>query len=295
MSLTRMLKGNTGDCIELKNIISIIDIDVNAISEELVKSPIKAKFKLRDYRLAGQLGTAFDYLARFVIRHYQSKVNGVAYNEVYAAEYGLKALLQNTQNTNNNYKLAYNKGLDIINEYIKGNNTEEIFKRLIGVSVYFAKLELIYRSGYSLDKEQSLRYRIDMDVEEELRSQISIFIDTFEENFKIKTKKSTIYYNPHFSECSIAVGGADADIVINDTLIDFKTSKYLNSIHKDFQQLIGYYLFSKVINAPQNISKICLYFSRYGKFVEYKFTESDEKNIYIAVERMSQFVKERAY
>lgn len=108
--------------------------------------------------------------------------------------------------------------------------------------------------------------------------------------FNIKTKKNTIYYNPNFDYCSVAVGGADADVVINDTLIDFKSSKYLKSIDDDFKQIIGYYLFSKVINSPKGINKICLYFSRYGKFVEYEFKEEDKVMVEKAVTDMEEFI-----
>ena len=285
MSLTGLLKSDTKVGKLLRNMISMVKIDTKLISEDILNSELKAKYILRNHSLASQVGTAFDYLARFVLKHYQYKVNGECFKEYYMAKVGLNTLLNYTENKNNNYKRVYQIGLSIIDDYIKGNDSKEHFKRVVGVSVYFAKLEAIFRNGYTIDKEKALKYKIDPYVEQELYNQIEIFKTAFEEKFNIKSKPSTIYYNPMFGRCSKAVGGADADIIINDTLIDFKSSKYLNSIEEDYKQLMGYYLFSKVIEHPAKINKLCLYFSRYGKFVEYEFTKKDY--FYINKARMS--------
>lgn len=292
MSLTRLIKSNSEEGIMLKHIISLAGVNTNEISKDILNSEMKAKYLLTDYKLASQLGSAFDYLARFVLKHYQVKTGETAANDKYVAEHGLNGLLFYTKKEENNYKKVYNTGLDVITDYINGDDSPQTFKRLIGVSVYFAKLESIYRSGYSDLKEFSLTKKIDPLVEQELINQIEIFIDTFDEKFNIKTKPNTIYYNPTFGKCSVAVGGADADVIINDTLIDFKSSKYLKSIDEDYIQLVGYYLFSRVINAPTKINNICLYFSRYGKFVEYKFTEKDLPDVESATREMNYFIQE---
>ena len=290
MSLTGMLKGNTNECIKLKEIISSVDINIDSEVNKVLNSEIKAKYILKDHSLAGQVGTAFDYLARFLIKHYQNKVKGISYEETYVAEYGLKILLTYTKKENNNYKAVYNEGLNIISEFINSDYDDLLFRRVVGVSVYFAKLERMFRNGYSLEVEESLRYKINPLVEKELYNQIEIFKNTFEEKFNIKTRKNNVYYNPNFDYCSVAVGGADADIVINDTLIDFKSSKYLKSIDDDFKQIIGYYLFSKIVESPKGINKICLYFSRYGEFVEYEFKEEDKAMVEEAVAEMEEFI-----
>lgn len=291
MSLTSLLKSNTETGDLLREVISMVEIDKNELSKQVAGAEIKAKYLLRNHSLASQVGTAFDYLARFVLKHYQAKVNGIAYNEEYVANHGLKILLHYTTNENNKYEETYNKALEILDNYLKGDNSPEIFKRVIGISVYFAKLESIYRNGYTLEKENSLRYKIDNLVEQELINQIELFINVFEEKFNIKSKPNTIHYNPTFGVCSYAVGGADADVIINDTLIDFKSSKYLKSIDEDYKQLVGYYLFSKVINAPTNVNKVCLYFSRYGKFVQYEFNKKDLIDIKLATKSMALFIK----
>lgn len=291
MSLTGLLKSDCDAGKLIKDIISIIKIDINFISKDIKSSEIKAPYILNNHKLASQLGTAFDYLARFTLKHHQKKVNGIAhYEDYYVAKYGLIILLENTQIENNNYNSVYELGIEIINKYIDGDDSDETINRLLGVSVYFAKLESIFRNGYSIEKEKSLKQKIDKQVEIELKNQIRLFIDAFENKFNIKTKPCTIYYNPSFGKCSVAVRGADADIIINNTLIDFKSSKYTNNIADDYKQLVGYYLFHKVINHPYEIKKICLYFSRYAKFVEYEFTDKDMENIIKSKKSMEYFI-----
>lgn len=292
MSLTGLIKSNSEEGIMLKHIISLAGVNTHEISRDILNTEIQAKYLLKDHTLASQVGTAFDYLARFVLKHYQNKVNGIAFNEEYIARYGLKILLDNIKKNRIDYREHYNTALNNINKYINGDDSPETFKKVIEASVYFAKLERFYRGGYTLEKKATLDEKMDCYVEQELINQIEIFKNAFEEKFNIKTKSSAIYYNPTFGICSYAVGGADADVIINDTLIDFKSSKYLRSIDEDYIQLVGYYLFSRVINAPTKINNICLYFSRYGKFVEYKFTEKDLSNIESATKEMDYFIQE---
>lgn len=292
MSLTGLLKSNSEEGIFLRNIISTIKIDINEISKDVLDSEIQAKYLLKDHSLASQVGTAFDYLARFVLKHYQNKVNGIAFNEEYVAKYGLKILFKNTRNKKSDYQSSYDIALNNINKYINGDDSLEAFDKVIEASIYFAKLENFYRGGYTYKKEMILNDKTNFYVKQELINQIEIFKDIFDKKFDIKSDASTIYYNPTFGICSLAVGGADADIIINDTLVDFKSSKYLKSIDEDYKQLLGYYLFSRVINGPTNINKICLYFSRYGKFVEYRFNKKDLVSIEIATKQMKNFIHE---
>lgn len=293
MSLTSLLKSNSNAGELLRDIISIVEIDTDELSKQVAGTKIQAPYLLKNHSLASQVGTAFDYLARFVLKHYQYKVKGTAYNEQYVAKYGLDILLHYTTNENNKYEETYITALEILDRYIKGDDSKETFKRVIGISVYLAKLETIYRSGYTLEKENALKYKIEPIVEQELINQINIFINVFDKKFNFKTKPNTIYYNPSFELCSYAVGGADADIIIGDTLIDFKSSKYLKNIDKDYEQLVGYFLFAKIVDKYPDINKICLYFSRYGEFVEYEFTKEDKENINRAIKCMTYFIKTR--
>ena len=69
------------------------------------------------------------------------------------------------------------------------------------------------------------------------------------------------------------VGGADADLLVDDTLIDLKTTKELEFSAETFRQLMGYYVlheiggFEKGIRPKLAIRHIGMYSSRFGVFV----------------------------
>ncbi|MDA8053513.1 MAG: hypothetical protein M0012_05085 [Deltaproteobacteria bacterium] len=65
------------------------------------------------------------------------------------------------------------------------------------------------------------------------------------------------------------MGGADADLVIDDTIIDIKTTKKLAPDRNYFNQLLGYYTLYCIsgfdgINYKPEINNIAIYFSRYA-------------------------------
>ncbi|ADL12776.1 hypothetical protein [Acetohalobium arabaticum] len=87
-----------------------------------------------------------------------------------------------------------------------------------------------------------------------------------------------VYLNPTFGKGSKLVNGADADLIINDTLIDVKTTKNLNLTAKQWRQLVGYLTLIDFQN-KFSINKAGIYFSRYGYFYTFdacKIYNSDE-------------------
>ena len=82
-----------------------------------------------------------------------------------------------------------------------------------------------------------------------------------------KAKKRCLL-NPTFGPGFLLVGGADADLIIDDTLIDVKTSKHLVFDREMFNQIVGYYVLScigEVDGCPQaNVKQLAVYYARYG-------------------------------
>ena len=75
--------------------------------------------------------------------------------------------------------------------------------------------------------------------------------------------------NPTFGRASELVGGADADLVIDDIIIDIKTTKKLSLERTAFSQVMRYYVLHHIRNAGRmraqpKISRVGIYFSRYG-------------------------------
>ena len=113
-------------------------------------------------------------------------------------------------------------------DYIKTGNLSE---SLFASTIVLAKLDMIYRIG-------KLEPNI-MDYQNEdildLQNLLSIVNDSL---FK---SKNFCTLNPIFGSASLLVGGADADMIIDDTLIDIKTTKNLKFGRDHYNQLIGYY------------------------------------------------------
>ncbi len=90
------------------------------------------------------------------------------------------------------------------------------------------------------------------------------------------TKKVCIL-NPNFKNGHL-VGGADLDLIIGDTIIDIKTTKYLEFKREYLNQLIGYYLLylNGGINkfpSRMHISYLGIYFSRHALLFKFPIWE----------------------
>lgn len=74
--------------------------------------------------------------------------------------------------------------------------------------------------------------------------------------------------NPTFGEASRLVSGADADIIVGNMLVDFKTTKSNEIKFSYFDQLLGYVLLARRHQAEDRafpkIDRIGLYFCRHG-------------------------------
>ncbi|MBI2417547.1 MAG: hypothetical protein HYV28_06525 [Ignavibacteriales bacterium] len=89
--------------------------------------------------------------------------------------------------------------------------------------------------------------------------------EQFDENL-FKAKRSC-HLNPKFGVGSYLCGGADADIIIDDTLIDIKTTKKYGFEKAWFTQLLGYTFLAKLGGVNGNLRKrkiknIGIYFAR---------------------------------
>lgn len=75
--------------------------------------------------------------------------------------------------------------------------------------------------------------------------------------------------NPTFGTASTLVGGADCDLVIDDMIIDIKTTKEASIQRSFFDQLLGYFFLSRlgvIRGAPpdHSINRVGIYYSRFG-------------------------------
>ena len=173
----------------------------------------------------------------------------------------------------------YLSWIDEIRRFINDNSIS--ISTLYGIVVHLAKLEQIVRNG--VQKENiNVNYLLFDPAPEEVISDLDNLMAVFEEIFMIPeiiNKKSEVVFNPNFGVGSALVSGADADIFIDGTLYDFKTTKDKTLKNNDNLQMIGYYLLNELAKETMsedlgfaythmNINKLAFYKARFGE-IEY--------------------------
>jgi hypothetical protein len=250
---------------------------------EIIKRPdikldgkIKAIPLTKNYSL---VGTAFDYLLRFVLES-----NFKAISTKWIAEESIELLSK----IKHPEKDVINTLLKICKkrykEYLKDKKVDDF---LVESCIILAKIDLIYRCAIF---EEHMGYVDDKDKKDLLNLYNFIDLNNFKPN-------SICLLNPTFNQASHLVGGADADLVIDDTIIDIKTTKNL-SLTKDYlNQLVGYYFLYKIggfsgLKEKININFVGIYFSRYGLLCKIPIKDliniDDNKNVKWFEERAKQ-------
>ncbi len=239
-----------------------------------VKALFRKEFPLSPTRLEGEMkacpvtknyslvGTSFDYLLRFFIEY----TNPNCITKPWVAEHSLALLEHGAENhgrkASKDILDASVKMKSLLHDAKKAHkkylSTGKLDDSLMRTSIILAQIDVLYRTG-SMHPELGEANPGDM---QDLRNLISLV------NPKMFQTKNACYLNPTFGYGSELVGGADADLIINDTLIDIKTTKFLSFRQEQYNQLIGYYILAKLGKISKkddvSISKIAIYFSRHG-------------------------------
>lgn len=231
------------------------------VPAELLAPPLTENYSL--------VGTAFDYLLRFYVK----RLNPGAVESPWASEKALDFLLlkplsqprgawpfdtgilQRAEETIQFAKKAYGEYLET------GVTNRDLFKAVL----LLAQLDRVYREGLKVVYEEGFldESRVDEKDIEDLRNLLSIVKPEY---FKAK---QVCVLNPTFGRASQLVGGADCDLLIDDALIDIKTTKKLELKQSYFHQLMGYYVLytiGKIDGAPAHhrVKRLGIYFSRHA-------------------------------
>ncbi|MEB3830150.1 hypothetical protein [Phormidium sp. CCY1219] len=137
--------------------------------------------------------------------------------------------------------------------------TGELTDSLLKSCLFLAQLDPIYRVG-KIDKNTGILNLKDM---EDLKQLIALV------DFDKFHAEEMMLLNPTFGRGSALVGGADADLAIDDMLVEVKTANKLALTSDYFHKLMFQYLLhrvAKIDGAPPNheIHRLGIYFSRYG-------------------------------
>jgi hypothetical protein len=209
------------------------------------------------------VGTAFDYLLRF----YLKRLNPGARTQDWIAEIGVKYL----EGEGKLYAVACDKMRQAKCDYAVYLKKGEFSEELICSAIFLAKMDSVYRVsmfhpvfrvGPEGVKFRKKFLQADNQDVADLRQLVSLLpSNTFR-------AKRVCILNPTFGKASMLVGGADADFVIDDMLVEVKTTKQHELQRKHFNQLIGYYCLhqiGRIRGAPKDhkILRFGVYYSRF--------------------------------
>jgi len=228
------------------------------VKEKFLQEFPKPEFRLKKELLAppltnhyGLVGTAFDYLLRFYIGH----LNPKAITNQWIADIAIE-LIRNDERLYKRASTIVSNAKENHSIFMKtGLISEDIFKS----AVLLAQLDPIFRAGVV---DENIGTVDDRDISD-LRKLISIVEP---KNFKAV---ELCLLDPTFGKASALVGGADVDLVIDDMMIDIKTTKKFELQRDYFNQLIGYYILYRIggidgMPPKHEIRRIGIYFSRHG-------------------------------
>jgi hypothetical protein len=263
MSLTSFIEGNP--TLRARLLAEFIK------PEFRLKIDIKAPPRTTHY---GLTGTAFDYLLRF----YTKKLNPNARTRPWTAGGGL-ALLRGNSSCFGAAKQMLEEA-QLRNEGFLSADIECPTRQLAEVSVRLAYLENIYR--VRIVDDDAFR-PVPPAILDDLQAMLKLVRP---EEFRARRR---CVLNPTFGSASSLVGGADADLIIDDTLIDIKTGKSLVLDRAIFNQLVGYYVLScigGVDDCPAGVIKqLAVYYARYGVLHRLKVHD------FVVKERMPAFIQ----
>ncbi|WP_336769749.1 hypothetical protein [Bacillus bombysepticus] len=248
------------------------------------------QYNLNNPNSASLVGTAFDYLARImiaktVISNYKDFMDNLKATDGYQK---MQRFIKNDPFIPmSKLQFVYDRGIRLFEMFI---DDEKEIDSIVPVACFFAKLEHFERTGRISDYEKRVFFsKPSEDMIIELEGMCKVFQETFLIP-EIVSPTSEVVYNPNFGVASLLVNGADADIIIDGVLYDFKTTKHSEYLWKDAAQLIAYFCLNKIslrfveVGMPfsyvdLDIQKVGFYKARYGELECYNIGEVDKIEI----------------
>jgi hypothetical protein len=261
----------------LKSFVALPDVKdkIKPLHRDLprkITDPLLVKPHSKRY---GLVGTAFDYLLRFELQRRAPH----AVTEPWVAERapdiiwrviptdggkGTSSMLKGDNDLCDaeDSKLARavlgNAKAALVAHLENKSPTRDQFVDLAVHAIRLAKLDLVYRAGH-LDPRFE---QADSDDVEDLLDMLEIV------PFDSLSHSEVLLLNPTFKNSSQLVGGADADLIAGDLLVDFKVTKDGAIKEEYLNQLLGYFLLARNQRRldPKfpEINRGALYFCRHG-------------------------------
>jgi hypothetical protein len=214
------------------------------------------------------VGTAFDYLLRFHLRRLNPEV---AEGRQWVAESALK-LLSEPEEQSARETVEWAKAAR--DDYVaSGNATREVFE----AALHLARLDLIVRTAGKKDIS-TVEAATKDDIEDLRQLHESIPEGDLQAD-------DICLLNPTFGKASRLVGGADADLLLDDTLIEVKTLREASLSRDTFNQLLGYYTLHVIggigdLDEKPTIRRVGVYFSRHAHLFAIDLDEIVDRSTY---------------
>jgi hypothetical protein len=202
------------------------------------------------------VGTAFDYLLRFSLQRLHSH----AVEKPWIAE--LAAVQQYAALAGIYDEERAQQAVDIVEEakhhHFQYLQTGILTQEILRSALLLAQIDPFSRAGKLYEPFGIIDNRDCDDLE---RLVAAIPFDHF-------LSRSVCLLDPTFGSSRL-VGGADVDLVLDEVMIDIKTTKFLQMKREYLDQLLGYYVLSRlggVTGMPegQTINHLGIYFARHG-------------------------------
>ncbi len=147
--------------------------------------------------------------------------------------------------------------------------TGRVTDKLLKSAIQLAKLDGIFRGGLP---GQVVLEDVDKRDQDDLQQLVRVIPAG---DFKTR---AVCVLNPTFGEASVLVGGADADVILDDKLIEIKTVQKCRLPSNYLHQLAGYYCLYRigsVTGMPTDwpLRSLGIYFSRHGYLYTLPMTE----------------------
>lgn len=243
-----------------------------------IPAPLLVEPRTKNFRL---VGTAFDYLIRFELQrrapHAKTRPwiaeTSLRYLVVLSLPRGKRRMVRfdNREGVDPIYYLPLDEvrkragavvdnAKDAVAAYLQNEKTSKRTQltELAAHAIRLAKLDQVFRARRLPENFEDAETE---DVEDLLDMLGIVPFDSL-------LCGDSLFLNPDFGESSRFVGGADADLIPGDLLVDFKVTKKCEMTGKDLDQLLGYYLLARHqrVLDPEfpEIKRVALYFCRHG-------------------------------
>ncbi len=216
------------------------------------------------------VGTALDYLLRFSARRLNP---GIAQGRQWVAESALQFL---SGSQKQDAEEVIERARNASDEYVA---TGELTLEVLESTLRLARLDLVIRTRSNGGVDINLLDPVQEEDVEDLRCLHEVIPEGY---FRADT---LCLLNPTFGRASALVGGADADLFLDDTLIDIKTVRQPSFDRGMFNQLLGYYTLHIIggvggVEPKPTIQRIAVYFSRHAHLYVLPLKEVIDRSTY---------------